>query len=167
MSSPTKYFYRFGDFTIDADQRVLLHEGKPIALTPKVFDTLLVLVENSGRIVTKEELMNRLWPDTFVEEANLAYNIQQLRKTFGDNARNPLYIKTIARRGYRFIASVDEVFDDTHTAGGQITRQYETSDARSPDAGNGLNRQVEAQMPEPDAELANESHSAASEKSFD
>src|SRR5262249_21667293 len=73
---------------------------------PKVFETLLALVENHGRIVLKEELMKRLWPDTFVEESNLTFNIQQLRKSLGDNAREPLYIETIPRRGYRFIAEV-------------------------------------------------------------
>jgi TolB-like protein/DNA-binding winged helix-turn-helix (wHTH) protein/Flp pilus assembly protein TadD len=99
-------FYRFGDFTIDASQKVLLRQGKPLPLTPKLFDTLLVLIENDGRIVEKDELMKRLWPDTFVEEANLTSNILQLRKSLGDNARNPIYIETVARRGYRFITPV-------------------------------------------------------------
>ena len=101
-------FYRFGAFTLDTEQRILLREGKPLALAPKVFDTLFVLVESTGRIVAKEELMNRLWPDTYVEESNLTFNIQQLRKILGDNARQPVYIETVARRGYRFIARVEE-----------------------------------------------------------
>src|SRR5262245_29145835 len=108
MSLLIGHFYRFGAFTIDTEQRILLREGKPLPLAPKVFDTLLVLVESTGRIVAKEELMNRLWPDTYVEESNLAFNIQQLRKILGDNARKPVYIETVARRGYRFIASVEE-----------------------------------------------------------
>ena len=103
MSQAGSQSYQFGDFRVDTDQRVLLFEDKPRPLTPKVFDTLLILVENSGRIVNKEELMSRLWPDTFVEEANLTSNIQQLRKSLGDNARHPIYIETVARRGYRFI----------------------------------------------------------------
>jgi len=107
MSSLTNHFYRFGEFTVDSDQRVLLRDGKPVSLTPKVFDTLLILVESRGRIVEKEELKKRLWPDTFVEEANIAFNIQQLRKTLNDDARNPRYIGTVARRGYRFIADVE------------------------------------------------------------
>jgi len=106
MSLASKHFYSFGDFTVDTDQNVLLHNGTPLPMTPKVFETLLVLVEHSGRIVKKEELMNRLWPDTFVEEANLTSNIQQLRKSLGDNARHPHYIETVAKRGYRFIAPV-------------------------------------------------------------
>ena len=109
MSLVLNNFYSFGEFILDPEQRILVREGKPVGLAPKVFDTLLMLVENSGRIVTKEELMNRVWPDTFVEEDNLTYNIKQLRKTFGDDARNPFYIETIARRGYRFIAEVKRV----------------------------------------------------------
>src|SRR5262247_192496 len=85
--------YRFGEFTVDADQKVLLRNGTPLPLAPKVFDTLLILVENASRIVEKEALMNRLWPNTFVEEANLTFNIQQLRKALGDNARKPLFIE--------------------------------------------------------------------------
>src|SRR5215475_3410697 len=108
MSLLLKHFFRFGDFALDTDQRVLLRDGKPVALTPKVFETLLILVANSGRIVEKDELMNRLWPDTFVEEANLASNIKQLRKSLGDDARQPVFIETVARRGYRFIAPVNE-----------------------------------------------------------
>src|SRR5207244_1665163 len=84
-----------------------LRNGSPLPLAPKVFDTLLILVDNGGRIVEKEELMHRLWPDTFVEESNLTFNIQQLRKALGDNARQPRFIETVARRGYRFIAEVN------------------------------------------------------------
>src|SRR4030095_7645135 len=106
MSSLSGHIHRFSDFTIDIEQKVLLRGGKAIPIAPKVFETLLALVENHGRIVLKEELMKRLWPDTFVEESNLTFNIQQLRKSLGDNAREPLYIETIPRRGYRFIAAL-------------------------------------------------------------
>jgi DNA-binding winged helix-turn-helix (wHTH) protein len=106
MSSLSGHIHRFSDFTIDIEQKVLLRGGKAMPMAPKVFETLLALVENHGRIVLKEELMKRLWPDTFVEESNLTFNIQQLRKSLGDNAREPLYIETIPRRGYRFIAEV-------------------------------------------------------------
>src|SRR5215831_8669079 len=95
MSLLTKHFFHFGEFSVDTEQKVLFRAGTPIALTPKVFDTLLALIENSGRIIEKNELMNRLWPNTFVEEANLAYNIQQLRKCLGDNARLPQKIETV------------------------------------------------------------------------
>jgi len=103
--------YHFGEFTVDADQKVLLRNGTPLPLAPKIFDTLLILVENAGRIVEKDALMNRLWPNTFVEEANLTFNVQQLRKALGDNARKPLFIETVARRGYRFIAEMSAASD--------------------------------------------------------
>jgi Tol biopolymer transport system component/DNA-binding winged helix-turn-helix (wHTH) protein len=116
MSSLTNQLYRFGDFTLDLDQRVLSRAARPVALTPKVFDTLLILVENRGRIVEKDELMRRLWPDTFVEEANITFNIQQLRKSLSDNARDPRFIETVARRGYRFIADVEVTVTDAGPA---------------------------------------------------
>jgi len=112
ISAKIQRVYRFGEFTLDAEQKVLLRNGAPLSLTPKVFDTLLILVENGGRIVEKDALMNRVWPDTFVEEANLTFNIQQLRKALGDNAREPSFIETVARRGYRFITPVSEVSDE-------------------------------------------------------
>src|ERR1043166_4159199 len=101
--------YRFGDFVVDTDQKVLLRQDKALPLTPKLFETLLILVENCGRIVQKEQFMERLWPHTFVEEANLTSNIQQLRKSLGDNARQPRYIETVTKRGYRFIANVERM----------------------------------------------------------
>src|SRR5689334_339034 len=106
---PVNPHYRFGDFIVDTDQKVLLRQDKALPLTPKLFETLLILVENSGRIVRKEQFMERLWPHTFVEEANLTSNIQQLRKSLGDNARQPRYIETVTKRGYRFIANVQRV----------------------------------------------------------
>src|SRR5688500_13901005 len=106
------HFYRFGEFTLDADQKVLLRQGKPLLLAPKVLETLLILVQNSGRIIEKQDLMTRLWPDTFVEESNLTYTIVQLRKMLGDDARQPRYIETISKRGYRFIVDVEEVLSD-------------------------------------------------------
>ena len=113
MASPIKHLYRFGEFTLDASQKVLLREGKPVLLAPKVLETLLTLVQKGGQIVEKEELMTRLWPDTYVEESNLTYTIVQLRKTLGDDARRSRYIETIPKRGYRFIGDVEEVSSDT------------------------------------------------------
>lgn len=107
MSSLSNHFYRFEDFTVDTSQRVLLRAEKPVALTPKAFDTLLILLEGNGRIVEKDDLKKKLWPNTFVEEANITFNVQQLRKVLGDDARNPRFIETVARRGYRFIAPVE------------------------------------------------------------
>ena len=134
MSLLIKHSYRFGRFTLDTDQRVLLLDSKPLPVTKKVFETLLILVENSGRIVEKEELMRRLWPDTFVEDANLTFSIQQVRKALGDNARNPLYIETIPRRGYRFISDVEEVLVETSARNDLIATRFETSDSQPSDA---------------------------------
>jgi len=93
--------YRFGDFHLDPADCTLRRGAEPVALTPKAFDTLLLLVENRGRLMEKEVMMQRLWPDAFVEEANLANNISLLRKVLGEQM-----IQTVPRRGYRFVAEV-------------------------------------------------------------
>jgi len=109
MLKQTKQLYEFGPFRLDADERLLMRDGRMTPLPPKVFDTLLVLVENSGRIVSKDELMQSLWPDTFVEESNLTQNISQLRRALGDGAAGAQYIETIPKRGYRFVAGVQSL----------------------------------------------------------
>ena len=134
MPSLINHFYRFGEFTVDADQRVLLRHGKPLLLAPKVLETLLTLVQNGGRIIEKEELMKRLWPDTFVEESNLTYCIVQLRKTLGDEARHPRYIETIPKRGYRFIVDVEEVLSDVAIESKKRPRRIESQVVESHDA---------------------------------
>src|SRR5262245_7858665 len=106
MHKQTKQLYDFGPFRLDAEERLLMRDGRITPLPPKVFDTLLVLVENSGRVVSKDELMQSLWPNTFVEESNLTQNISQLRRALGDGAAEAQYIETIPKRGYRFVASV-------------------------------------------------------------
>ena len=136
MSSLNKHFHRFGDFTVDTSQRVVLRDGKPVALTPKAFDTLLVLVESVGRIVEKEELKKKLWPDTFVAEANIAFNIQQLRKALGDDARNPRYIETVARRGYRFMVEVETFSPEHDTSGDPVEPVAEADPNIQPSAPN-------------------------------
>jgi len=100
--------YSFGPFELDPVQRLLLRRGKPVPLAPKAVETLLFLVENNGRLVDKEELMKRVWPDTFVEEGNLTTNIHHLRKVLGKGSKGQEYIETIPRRGYRFTAEVKE-----------------------------------------------------------
>lgn len=111
MSSNAVLFYDFGPFRLDLAERLLTRAGKPVALSPKPFDTLLVLVRNSGRIVEKEELLKSVWPETFVEEATLAQNIFTLRKALG-GSEGEQYIQTVPKRGYRFVASVNEVMDE-------------------------------------------------------
>src|SRR5882672_10148322 len=97
--------YEFGPFRLDEREFRLLREGRPVQLKPKIFHLLSLLVRNSGHILTKEELMEELWPDSFVDEHNLAVSVFALRKALGESAgRN--YIQTVARRGYRFVADV-------------------------------------------------------------
>src|SRR6185436_4383233 len=105
-----KRFYVFGVFRIDVTERVLLGEKGPISLTPKAFDLLLCLVENTGHVLAKDELMQQVWPDSFVEENNLAQNISTLRKTL--EAGGEKFIETVPRRGYRFAAAVSEIEDE-------------------------------------------------------
>ncbi|HKX33307.1 MAG TPA: winged helix-turn-helix domain-containing protein, partial [Blastocatellia bacterium] len=99
---------------------LLLHEGKPVSLTPKVFDLLLVLVKHQGRLLEKDELMRAVWPDTVVEEANLSANISILRKALGDGLNGQSLIETVPKRGYRFIAPVrEEDREESPSAGDQ------------------------------------------------
>ncbi len=109
MDQKTKRLYEFDSFRLDPVERQLRRNEKTIPLTPKAFDTLQFLVENSGHLIEKEELMKRLWPDSFVEEVNLASNISLLRKTLGEAAPGEQFIETVAKRGYRFVAEVREI----------------------------------------------------------
>jgi TolB-like protein/DNA-binding winged helix-turn-helix (wHTH) protein/Tfp pilus assembly protein PilF len=98
----------FGPFSLDPEQRVLLRDGKPIALTSKAFEILNLLVENHGRALSKEEMMRQVWPDSFVDESNLAQHIFHLRKVLGDTHEGQAYIETLPRHGYRFVAAVQQ-----------------------------------------------------------
>src|SRR5579864_2504762 len=99
-------FYEFRPFLLDTIQHALLKEGRPVALTPKTYDTLLVLVQNSGRMLSKEELMKALWPDSFVEESNLTQQVSMIRRALGESPGDPRYVVTVPSRGYRFVAGV-------------------------------------------------------------
>ena len=105
-------FYEFDGFRIDVRRRLLLRGDEPVAIKPKALDTLLVLIDQRDRVVEKDELMNRLWPDTAVEEANLTQNVFVIRKALGEVPGEQKFIATAARRGYRFVADVREVCDD-------------------------------------------------------
>jgi DNA-binding winged helix-turn-helix (wHTH) protein/tetratricopeptide (TPR) repeat protein len=97
--------YRFGPFRLDVAKRVLWQGDDIVGLQPKALDLLLVLVEAGGDVVTKDQLMQRVWPDTFVEEANLSVNVSALRRALGEQADGRPYIQTVPRRGYRFLAA--------------------------------------------------------------
>src|SRR5215469_14915125 len=118
MSLAEKEIYRFGHFTLDLTERVLSCEGTPVSLTPKAFDTLLCLVRHHGHILTKDELLKQVWPDTFVEEVNLAVNISVIRKALGENPQDCRYIATVPGRGYRFVAEVSDFV--THNGSGSL-----------------------------------------------
>src|SRR5271163_1576260 len=98
--------YQFGEFVLDPARRTLSRADSAVSLTPKAFDVLLVLAQNPNRLVTKEELLQAVWGDTFVEEGNLTQYISHLRKALGDNSEDSRLIVTIARKGYQFTARV-------------------------------------------------------------
>jgi DNA-binding winged helix-turn-helix (wHTH) protein len=106
MPTDVRYLYLFGDYALDATERSVSRVGHPLALTPKAVEILVVLVERHGHIVEKDEMMDRVWPDTFVEEGNLARHVSTLRQALGDTADGAPYIETVPRRGYRFAAPV-------------------------------------------------------------
>ena len=109
MDRQAKHLLEFGPFRMDLEERVLMRDQETITLSPKAFETLLVLAQHSERVVLKDDLMKILWPDTFVEESNLSQHIFQLRKALGDKAHDPEYIVTVPGRGYRFALKVAEV----------------------------------------------------------
>jgi DNA-binding winged helix-turn-helix (wHTH) protein/TolB-like protein/Flp pilus assembly protein TadD len=109
MDKKESRLYEFDRFCLDASEHILLYDVQEVPLTPKVFETLLLLVENSGHVVGKEELLKTIWPDSIVEESSLSQNIFQLRKAFGDGSDGRRFIETIPKRGYKFIAPVKVV----------------------------------------------------------
>ncbi len=112
MSNTGKELYEFGPFRLDSSKRVLLRDNHPVPLQLKAFETLLVLVRNSEQVVLKDELMKAVWPDTFVEESNLAQNIFVLRKTLDETAADHRYIVTIPGRGYSFAGKVRVISEE-------------------------------------------------------
>jgi TolB-like protein/DNA-binding winged helix-turn-helix (wHTH) protein/Tfp pilus assembly protein PilF len=108
MQQKPKWFYDFRAFRLDPIEHVLLNAGVRVPLTPKAFETLVVLIESAGHVLEKDDLLKRIWPDTFVEEGTLARNISTLRKALGD-PEGQTYIETVPRRGYSFVAPVHKV----------------------------------------------------------
>src|SRR6516162_1793417 len=98
--------FHFDEFTLDVRERRLLRGTEAVRLSPKAYDVLVALVRQRGRLVTKDELLTRLWPESFVEEGSLNVHVSALRKALGEDATRPTYIETVARSGYRFIAAV-------------------------------------------------------------
>jgi DNA-binding winged helix-turn-helix (wHTH) protein/TolB-like protein/Tfp pilus assembly protein PilF len=113
MGQQDNHCYEFGRFRLKTAERVLLREGEHVPLTPKVFDILITLVEKRGQVVEKDDLMKRVWPNTFVEEGNLTQNISLLRKALGESSTGVQFIETVPRRGYRFVAPINESWHDS------------------------------------------------------
>jgi DNA-binding winged helix-turn-helix (wHTH) protein/TolB-like protein/Tfp pilus assembly protein PilF len=124
---PGRDLYEFGPFQLDPTDYLLRRGEEVIQLPPKVFETLLVLVESGGRVVSKEDLMSRLWPDSFVEENSLTQNIFLLRRALSEQGSNELYVKTIPKRGYRFVANVTTI-----PRGASAVAPEERAEARAP-----------------------------------
>jgi DNA-binding winged helix-turn-helix (wHTH) protein len=133
MSNPHKHFYEFATFSLDPEERRLQRNGEVLPLTPKAFEVLLFLVENGGHALRKEEFLQKVWAGSYVEEKNLADNISLLRKVLGDDPKSPSFIETVPRRGYRFVAAVREVTDESialvENTRTHIVIEEETSDA--------------------------------------
>jgi DNA-binding winged helix-turn-helix (wHTH) protein len=115
MTAPVAY--QFGPFRLEPAKRRLLRDGEPLPLTPKAFDTLLLLVQNRERVMEKDEVLRLVWPDAVVEESNLAQNIFTLRRALGDSPEGARFIATVPRRGYRFVADVTAVANGAEAAG--------------------------------------------------
>ena len=129
--SSKKHIYDFSPFQLDPVKRLLLRDGEPVSLTPKALDILLVLIEASGEVIGKDAMMERVWPDSFVEEGNLAVNISTLRKVLGEQPGQNRYIATVPGRGYQFVADVHELWDadlvvEEHTRERLVLEQEET-----------------------------------------
>ena len=109
MNREEKHFYRFKSFRLDVGERQLTHNDKVVPLAPKIFDVLVALVERSGHLVEKDELLKLVWADSFVEEANVARIVHTLRKVLGEDENGNKFIETVAKKGYRFVAEVKEI----------------------------------------------------------
>ena len=127
MSPRSLSFYEFGSFRINVTERLLQRGNELVPLSPKVFDTLLILVENHGHVVEKPELMQLLWPDTFVEESSLTQNISLLRRALTSDADRQ-YIETIPKRGYRFIGDVNQINESINGVGPQVPSAVDVAD---------------------------------------
>lgn len=132
MNRPAQRSYEFGPFRLDPAEHVLLRDGAPVALRPKEFAVLLVLVENHGHVLTKDQLLKAVWPGQFVEEGNLNRHVSSLRRVLGEIFEEPQYVETVPKVGYRFVAPVREfrnqgagIVIERHTIARIVTEEEE------------------------------------------
>ena len=146
MSEIVSHSYAFGRFQLRTDDRVLMRDHEMVPLTPKALEILLILVQNYGRVVEKDDLMKQVWPNTFVEEGNLTQNVSLIRKALGETASGAQFIETVPRRGYRFIAEVTEGVSqgNGHATNGHNTTVVAPALAGFPAKPTGVNRRVAA-----------------------
>ncbi len=138
--------FTFGDFTLDVDERrVTDRQGRDLTLAPKAYDVLVELVRRAGRLVRKRELLDAVWPDAFVEEGILAVHVSGLRKALGDDRRQAWYIETVAKSGYRFIATVKT---DPAPAASTVTKCAVTTPEVYELVGRGRRHLLSASRPE-------------------
>lgn len=116
MVEKTVHCFEFGPFVLNPDSRSLTKDGEAVILTTKTLETLSVLVQNRGKVMSKDELLAALWPDTVVEEANLTQSISTLRKVLGDSPKDHRNIVTLAGRGYQFVADVKVLVEEREVA---------------------------------------------------
>jgi DNA-binding winged helix-turn-helix (wHTH) protein/tetratricopeptide (TPR) repeat protein len=144
MTFPDDYIYEFGPYRLDPAEQLLLRNRKAIPLPPKVFATLLVLVQNSGRVVAKDELLEKVWPDSFVDESSLAQNISILRKALGEGPGAAKYTETVPKRGYRFVADVKTV---SRSEGKSESRKPVLQNSFDPIGGSSISNRIVVVLP--------------------
>lgn len=127
VNDKNRHFYQFKSFRLNVEERQLLNNGSPVPLMPRVFDVLALLVERGGHLVEKGELLDTVWANTFVEEANITRIIHELRKVLGEGKNGNKFIETVAKKGYRFVAEVTEISESSAAAGRLNPTDYSTS----------------------------------------
>src|SRR5688572_27042460 len=132
MTTPAKQIFEFGPFRLDSEERVLLRDGQRVPITLKAFDLLLLLVQRSGHLVEKDELMSQVWAGSFVEEGNLKVTVSMLRKVLEAEHGAEPYIETVPRRGYRFVATVVAVPSDGREVMPERTRENPAIEEKNP-----------------------------------
>jgi DNA-binding winged helix-turn-helix (wHTH) protein len=171
MKEPSECLYKFGDFRVDPRKRLLLRGREVVPLTAKVFDLLLILVESKGQLITKDDLMQKLWPDTIVEESNLTQNMSVLRRALGERINERNYVMTVTGKGYCFLATVkeipiEEIAPENHSKE-SLTLSDASSTGEKPNEGEETNKNlVAADSPLTGQELSTQRIAPADPKSI-